>query len=421
MKKSLGFWSLLSLVIGSQIGSGIFVVPSGLSRFGTFGLFGWLYTGIGVLCLAFIFGKLSIMFPKADGIHSYVEEKFGKKIAFFIAWTYWIVSWISSAALVFTISGAIGRISQLSDIQIVCIELGLIFSVTFSNLFGIKESGNINIILTVLKLSPLILLPILCFSSIDYSNFSNVNPTGEFPLIVASKAAMLALWGFVGLECAIAPSGILKDSKKTIPRAIMIGTWIVLFTYVFNTFIIFGLVPREILMHSPCSHAEIAKIVFGTDTKIVISLMIIFAAYGALNTWTLVSSQISYGGAQSGFLPKFLAKLNKREVPHYGILIATLGQIPFILLSKNKNFVDKIMDLIDFSAAAFLLIYLIASITFLKVVIEKKLKIDFLVGIVGCLFCFWTLLVSFNNSIYAMLIPISGFPVYLYMKAQKIN
>ena len=101
MIKKLSFRSVVSLVIGSQIGSGVFLLPASLAIVGPIGLFGWLVSGTGAIFLALVFAKLSMLVSnKGGGPHVYVEKAFGKQAAFFVAWTYWLVSWLSSLAVI---------------------------------------------------------------------------------------------------------------------------------------------------------------------------------------------------------------------------------------------------------------------------------------------------------------------------------
>ncbi|MBM3198434.1 MAG: amino acid permease, partial [Chlamydiae bacterium] len=113
MSKKLSFRSVVALVIGSQIGSGVFLLPSSLAMLGPVSLFAWLISGAGAILLALVFAKLSMRFTQAGGPHVYVEKAFGRKPAFFTAWTYWLVSWVSSIAV---IVAAVGYLAPLIGI-----------------------------------------------------------------------------------------------------------------------------------------------------------------------------------------------------------------------------------------------------------------------------------------------------------------
>ncbi|MBX9744955.1 MAG: amino acid permease, partial [Chlamydiales bacterium] len=86
-QKKMGFWAVTSLVAGSQIGTGIFLLPSSMAPFGAAGLTSWLITATGAMLLAFVFARLSANIPKAGGPHAFIESAFGRTFGFFSAWT----------------------------------------------------------------------------------------------------------------------------------------------------------------------------------------------------------------------------------------------------------------------------------------------------------------------------------------------
>src|SRR5437762_1276265 len=98
--KKMGFWSIFAIVIASQIGSVIFMLPASLAPYGYFALIGWLVSACGALALALVFASLCMWYPETGGPHVYVHKAFGARAAFFTGWTYWVISWVSSTAVV---------------------------------------------------------------------------------------------------------------------------------------------------------------------------------------------------------------------------------------------------------------------------------------------------------------------------------
>src|SRR5688500_12932170 len=97
--RQLGSWMCLALVIGTFIGSGIFLLPAQLAPYGWNALIGWLVTISGALCLAWLFGRLAKALPLAGGPYAYVGEAFGPLPAFVVAWSYWVSLWAGNAAI----------------------------------------------------------------------------------------------------------------------------------------------------------------------------------------------------------------------------------------------------------------------------------------------------------------------------------
>jgi APA family basic amino acid/polyamine antiporter len=95
----LGFWPCLALVVGTLIGSGIYLLPAQLAPYGWNALAGWVLTIGGALCIAFIFARLAQALPGAAGPYAFVDRAFGRLPAFAIAWSYWISVWVGNAAI----------------------------------------------------------------------------------------------------------------------------------------------------------------------------------------------------------------------------------------------------------------------------------------------------------------------------------
>ena len=97
--RKVGFWTVLSIVIGSSIGSGIFMIPSALAKYGSLSLLGWVLTGGGTMILAFAFMRLSHRLPFSGGPYIYAKHGFGDYIGFQVGWNYWIATCVSNAGL----------------------------------------------------------------------------------------------------------------------------------------------------------------------------------------------------------------------------------------------------------------------------------------------------------------------------------
>ena len=97
--RPMGFWMALALVMGSMIGSGVFLLPASLAPLGWNSVIGWIITVSGALCVASVFGALSKALPKAGGPYAYTRAAFGDGAGFAIAWAYWISMWVGNAAI----------------------------------------------------------------------------------------------------------------------------------------------------------------------------------------------------------------------------------------------------------------------------------------------------------------------------------
>ncbi len=233
MSNKVGFWSVLALVVGSQIGSGVFMLPASLAVFGSYSVAGWVISGIGAMALAVVFASLCERFPKTGGPHVYIERIFGKNISFFAGWTYWVVSWVSTTAVIVSAIGYLSPfIGDQSPLVYLLLEILLLTSICGLNLFGVTIAGRVEVLFTGLKFLPLLVVPVVAIFFFDINNFNMSEAVGAQEVSTSlAQATLLTLWGFVGVESATTPAGSVENPKKTIPRALILGTFIVALVY----------------------------------------------------------------------------------------------------------------------------------------------------------------------------------------------
>lgn len=420
--QKIGFWSVTSLVAGSQIGSGIFLLPASLAIYGGLSLASWLITATGAVLLALVFAKLCAKIPKTGGPHAYVQAAFGRNLSFFVAWTYWVISWMSSTAVVVAVVGylhpVLGDIHPYTKLSL---EILVLLSITWLNIQGVKAAGYAEFVFTILKIIPLGLIPLLGLKYINFDHFVPFNPSGEPWWVGLNAAALLTLWGFIGVECATTPAGSVKNPAKTIPKAIVVGTLIVAAVYMLSSFVIMGVVPLDVLARSKAPFADAARLIFGGHYwHIIIAIVGSIVCLGTLNAWILTSGQIAMGAAEDRLFPKLFKRVNAHQSPQTSILISSSGIVPLLFLTLHDNLVTQLNTIIDLSVTAFLMVYTLCILSFLKLMPKKRL-LDRLLGLGALLFCGWTLWAAGIKTLgLACLITLSGLPIfYLQQRRRK--
>jgi len=424
MSRKIGFWSVFALVTGSQIGTGVFMLPAALAPFGIMSLGGWVISGLGAVMLALVFAKLCSQFPRTGGPHAYVQAMFGNSAAFFTGWTYWVISWVSTCAV---ITGCIGYLSPLigdhPPFVDLILEIVLLLMITAVNFRGVKVAGNVEFFLTALKTIPLLLVPVAALFFFKPSNFAvieHVSSPWDLSQML-SHVALLTLWGFVGLESATTPAGSVENPAKTIPRAVVMGTLFVAILYVINSISIMGATPASVLATSKAPYADTARFIFGGNWHLGISLIAAIVCIGTLNAWMLASGQIALGVAQDGLMPAIFARKNKHGAPWWALLISCAGIVPLLFLTQDQNLAHQVNTIIDFSVTAFLFVYGICCLAYLKMLYQsqKSSFLQWLCGLIALSFCIWviaatpakTLLISSGFTL-------SGLPIYWFRRQQ---
>ncbi len=414
--RKMGFWAVTSLVAGSQIGTGIFLLPSSLAPFGAAGLSSWLITATGALFLALVFARLCARIPKTGGPHAYIETAFGRSAGYFSAWTYWVISWLSTPMVVIAIIAYLSPIfGDLHPVLSLFLQIFVLLSITGLNLYGVRSAGKMEFVFTLLKLLPLLLVPLAGLFFLKKAHFIPFNPTEGSTIGVMNAAALLTLWGFIGVESATTPAESVENPQKTIPRALVVGTLLVAIVYIFSSAVVQGVVPKEMLMSSKAPFADAAQIIFGGNWYLMISLAASIVCLGTLNAWVLTSGQIALGASKDGHLPKCFSQINSRGAPKWGIIASSLGIIPVLVLTMNKGLVEQINLMIDVSVTAFLLIYALSVISFLKLFWRNPK--DIALGLAALSFCGWALYSSGLKMVaFAGLITLAGLPLYFWRK-----
>ena len=158
-----GLATAIALVVGNTIASGIFLLPATLGGYGGVSILGWLFSFLGAWSLAIVFARLSKHNPKAGGPYAYSKAAFGEFIGFQVAWGYWISVWVGNAAI---ICAAVSYLSvffpllKTSPIAAVLTGLSGIWLLTWINTRGMREASWVQRATTILKLLPLVLVPV---------------------------------------------------------------------------------------------------------------------------------------------------------------------------------------------------------------------------------------------------------------------
>jgi basic amino acid/polyamine antiporter, APA family len=192
---------------------------------------------------------------------------------------------------------------------------------------------------TALKLLPLVVVGIGGFFSFNSGHFafpdlaaSGDNKTFGMLLLAAMTQTLFA---FVGLEVATVPAGVVKDPDRTIPRATLVGTILTAGIYVISTAGAMSLVAPEVLMKSTAPFADAARVLGGNGLGTLVAIGAAISAFGSLNGWILVVSQLPLAVAKDGLFPRPFARLSSTGMPVTGMVIA--GVLSSLLIMFNYS------------------------------------------------------------------------------------
>ena len=264
--RPLGLWSATALVVGSMIGSGVFLLPASLAPYGASSLLGWAITLCGAMLLALTFSRLARRWPQTGGPYVFAREGFGDLSGFVVAWSYWISTCCGNAAIAVAFAGSIGAVFPAltaTPLRAAGCALGALWLCSAVNLAGVREAGRMQVITTALKLLPLVLFGGVALWFVDTSHFRPFNPSGESLPNAVQATVALTLWAFLGLEAATVPAGAIRDPSRTIPRATVFGTLLAGVATILACTAVLGLLPMDVVRSSQAPMADAARHLWG--------------------------------------------------------------------------------------------------------------------------------------------------------------
>ena len=357
LSRRLNFFDGATLLVGSVIGSGIFVVPSLIAqRVPEPGLVIaiWIFSGLLVLCGALALAELGTMLPQSGGLYVYMREAYGPFWAFLYGWTIMLIVIPGSIAalcnafllyltLFIPMSWAAGKIAGIL----------LLAGLAAINVRGVKHGAGVQSLFTVLKVSGLVALIGFAFLTArgTTEHFQPLLPeTFSMGLITAIGLAMISTlfaydgWHFVGFV-----AGEMRDPQRNVPRSIILGVLIVMAIYVSANLAYIYVLGQERIATSERVAADAMSAMVGPAGATFITLTILCSTVGAISANVLAGPRVFFAMAQDGLFFSPLARVHPRfHTPAVaiwsmalwaGVLTLTGGYEHLITLSGFPNWI----------------------------------------------------------------------------------
>jgi len=431
--KKLGFWMLTALVTGNIIGAGIFLIPSSLASIGSISIYSWIITTIGTFLLIYVFIDLNRMLPASGGPYLYAKEAFGPFTGFMVVYLYYLAWTVGIAGMAVVLTGYIGyffpplneNIPQMySPAATFLVKIGVVWLLTLVNIIGIRNAGWFQLVSTILKVIPLLLIALFGWSHIDPHYFSKYyNISGHSNLNAISSALAITLWAYIGFESATIPSEN-TSGNKIIKRATYIGTLLAALLYILGSLSIMGSIPAETLQHSGSPYSELASLLLGGKAAgVLVSLSAVIAIIGAINGSILVQVHVASSAARDGLFPKFFTKKHRQgEVPTYSFIISAIIVTLFLLLTVHQELIKQFTFIVLLSSFAFLVAYFLSAAA--KIVLIQRDKLlhnkpyplrGALISLLALFYTFWAIIGSGQEAVYlGALLLFTAYPLYAF-------
>ncbi|MGQ0430025.1 MAG: APC family permease [Gammaproteobacteria bacterium] len=422
--RQLGFWMCTALVIGNTIGMGIFMQPAALAPFGLNALTGWLAVIAGCSSLALVFAALARRMPQADGPFDYVRSTLGEPVAFAAIWSYWISTVVTLPTLAVAVVGYF--ISAFPASQVfppAVLTVAFMWLFVGVNLLGVRSGGRVQVITSLLKLVPLVLVLVIGAAAIlsgPAAYAANLPTTPAVGLPASMAAASIALYAMLGFESATVAAGRARDPERTIPRATLIGTLIVAIVYVAAVAIGMLVVPQAQLAASDAPFVTILDRLLGPGYGRWLALFVVISGLGCLNGWTLVVAELARTLAIKRLMPEAMGQANRFGVPWVGLLVIGALATFIGLMNYSDSLVQGYTLLSVIVTAANLPLYACCAIAMFLLwkrgpgLAPPALWLAGAGGLAFTAFAFFG--VGLQPFLWAFGLSLAGLPVYFWMR-----
>lgn len=418
--RQMGFWMALALVMGSIIGSGVFLLPASLAPLGWNSVFGWLITVAGTLCMAAVFARLARSIPQAGGPYVFTRAAFGTGPAFAVAWAYWISLWVGNAAIATAAVSYLSRlVPALGSPGISAVTtVALVWLFTLINLRGAGLAGRVQLVTTLVKLVPLLAVIGLAAWVLTRDGTAPILPFESADLQLSSIAAAttLTLWAMLGIEAATVPADSVRDPERTIPRATLIGTGSAGLIYIFVCSAVVLMLPAAMVAASEAPFADFVERYAGANAGTAIAAFGAISALGALNGWIMCQAAMPAAIARDGLFPAWLARLSGKGVPVNSHLLSSGLLSVVVLLNSSKSMAKLFEFLILLTTSITLVMYLGCALAAAKLMTSGAMRggagMKLLVA-GGIVYSLWTLIgAGWEALAWGCVLLAVGVPVY---------
>lgn len=355
-----------ALVAGSMIGSGVYLLPATMGAIGSISILGWLVATLAALSISGVLIWLAAEVEGADGLAGYVQAGLGPFFGVQMAVMFWISAWTGAVAVALAAAGALGFLipALAAPGARLALTVGLIWAAVGLSWIGPRAVARTEGISLGVGLLPVILAATLGWLFFKPDVFvASWNPTGLSTGQAVGASALNAFWAFLGMECAAAVAGVVRDPIRNVPRATILGVLGAAALYIAATSAIMGILPATALAGSNAPFADAARTTIGAAVGMAIAVCIFLRTGGCLTGWVLVTAETSRGAADQGvFPPAFRTRPGERASP-VNLLCAGVLMTAFVLATASPTLGQQFSTIINAVSLLCLYAYILPALS----------------------------------------------------------
>ena len=432
-----------AIVVGTIIGSGIFLVPSEMMQaVGSAWLvyLAWIVGGALSLAGAITYAELGAMKPQAGGEYVYIRDAYGPLPAFLYAWTWFAIAKPASVATLtiglvrilgtFSAFAALNQVALRSPFavsygQLVAIAAAAL--ITALNYIGIKRAGEFQLVFTVLKIAIIIAVSLLAFTAANgtWHNFSTTfsGARGGFAGFMAALIA--ALWAYDGWNDLNMVSGEIRNPGHVIPIALIAGVGVVAGLYMLTNAAVQYVLPAASIAASQRPASDATAVAVGAWGAAIVSAGMALSILVALNGTIMSGARVPFAMARDGYFFHAMAEVHPRfHTPSIALIVQLALSIVLLL------FAGSFRQLFSLAIFAEWLFYLVSTTTVF--VLRRREPnaprpyrswgypmVPALFVAAAAVLLYYTFTENIRNSAWGLVVIAAGVPIYAYFAWKK--
>jgi amino acid transporter len=422
LQRGINKWELTLMIINSIIGAGIFGLPSKVFQStGVYSIIAFFACAAVVLIFILCFAEVSSRFDKTGGPYIYTLSAFGKFPGFLIGWLLLVGRIFSYATLINLMVTYLSFFSQSfnsSEVRFATIIIVTLL-LTYINHISVKNTARVSTVLTLAKLTPLVIFIIAGLFFLDLDLFI-VKSAPAFPEF--SNAVLLLVFAFGGFEAVLVNTGEIKNPSKTLPFGLLTATVVVALFYIFIQIVCIGTLPSLGSSGKPVGDA--ASAFLGVAGGKMIAAGAFISIIGTLNVSMFSSSRLPYAFSHENQLPGFFSFVHSRyKTPTISLLIVSFV---VTIISIAWSFLTALTMAVIIRVTIYLFICLSLIVLRKKMSDQRdyfKIHAGIILGVAGVLVSIWLLssakMVELRNASIVLGIGVIIYGIHLRFTRNK--
>jgi APA family basic amino acid/polyamine antiporter len=441
--RDLGASHATALVVGTAIGSGIFLVPAEMMQaVGTAKLtfLAWVVGGLLSFFGALTYAELGAMKPQTSGEYVYIRDAYGPLLGFLYSWTWFLIAKPGSIATITTgmvrVLGTFPQLAFLSEPAMFrpmvvsygqLVAIGATLFISLLNYIGVRKAGNFQVVFTVLKVAMIAGIVVVAFTSStgSWANFRTAFTGARGGIAGFMMALVAALWAYDGWNDLNMVAGEVRRPERSIPIALILGMAVIAVLYVLNNAAVAYMMPAKAIAGSERPAVEATGLALGAWGAMAVSAGMALSMLVTLNGTAMSGARVPYAVARDGYFFSALAEAHPRFHTPSTAIVVQAGMAVLLLL-----FAGSFRELFSLTIFAEWLFYMVAAST---VFVFRRTQPDaprpfktWGYPVVPALFVaasavllYYTFTADLRNSAAGVLLILAGVPVFYFFQSRR--